>query len=107
MSPPPEPPLRQVRAAQLRAVAARWALGKTAFGLLFFVGALAHALGPEPRSSSAALWTALLIVLSTVNIGLGLRGFARVRRRSARWWLPATLLWGLSATVMLRMVAGR
>jgi hypothetical protein len=105
--PPRTAPLRQVRAAQLRALAVRWALGKTAFGLVFFVGALAHAWGPEPRSSSSALWTALLLVLSTVNIGLGLRGFSRARHRGARWWLPATLLWGLSATVMLRLVAGR
>jgi hypothetical protein len=104
---PTEPPLRQVRAAQLRALAVRWALGKSFLGLLFFVGAMAHALGPEPRASSSALWTALLLVLSTVNIGLGMRGFSRVRRRGARWWLPATLLWGLSATVMLRMIAGR
>lgn len=103
----PQPPLRQVRAAQLRAKAVRWALGKTFFGLLFFVGALAHALGPDPMASSSALWTALLLVLSTVNIGLGLRGYARVSARGNRWWLPVTLLWGLSATVMLRLVAGR
>ena len=73
-----------MRAAQLRAKAVRWALGKTFFGMLFFVGALAHALGPDPMASSSALWTALLLVLSTVNIGLGLRGFARVSARGSR-----------------------
>jgi hypothetical protein len=107
MSSPLEPRLRQVRAAQLRAVAVRWAIGKTLLGFVFLLGALGHAFGPEPRASMNALWTAFLLILSTVNVGLGLRGFARVRRRGMRWWLPATVVWGLSATVMLRLVAGR
>jgi heme/copper-type cytochrome/quinol oxidase subunit 3 len=102
-----ESSLKHVRAAQLRAVAVRWALGKTFFGLVFLVGAMAHAFGPQPLSSNSALWIALLLLLSTVNVGLGLRGFARVRRRGLRLWLPATIVFGLSATVMLRLVAAR
>jgi heme/copper-type cytochrome/quinol oxidase subunit 3 len=103
--------LKHVRAAQLRAQAIRWALGKTFFGLVFLVGAMAHALGPQPMpgsvSGNSALWIALLLVLSTLNVGMGLRGFARVRRRGMRLWLPATIVFGLSATVMLRLVAAR
>ena len=103
----PEPPLRHVRAAQLRALAVRWAIGRTFLGLLFLVGAMAYAFGPAPLAPSSALWTALLLVLSTLNVGLGLRGFSRIRRRGTRWWLPATIVFGLSATLMLRLVAAR
>ena len=106
-SAPAQSSLKHVRAAQLRAQAVRWALGKTFFGLVFLVGAMAHAFGPEPMASNTALWIALLLMLSTVNVGLGLRGFARVRRRGLRLWLPATIAFAVSATVMLRLVAAR
>jgi hypothetical protein len=99
--------LKHVRAAQLRAQAIRWALGKTFLGLVFLIGATAHAFSPEHRAGNTALWIALLLVLSTVNVGLGLRGFARVRHKGLRLWLPATIAFGLSATVMLRLVAAR
>jgi hypothetical protein len=99
--------LREVRAAQLRAVALRWAIGKSALGTLFLIGALSHALGPAPRAQDTTLWMALLVVLSTFHVGLGLRTFARVRRKAARLWLPATLAWGLLATVLLRILGTR
>lgn len=102
----PPSPLRHVRAAQLRAKATRAAIAKTLLGIVFLIGATGHAFGPDPLSSDTALWIALLLLLSTVNVGLGLRGFARVRRRGLKLWLPATILFGLSATVMLRLLAG-
>ncbi|HEX7598667.1 MAG TPA: hypothetical protein VF518_10670 [Polyangia bacterium] len=99
--------LRQVRAAQLRARAMRWGIGKSAFGTIFLIGALAYALGPERHTSSSRVWMALLVVLSTFNVGLGLRTFSRVRRRSKRFWLVATILWGLLATGLLRILLAR
>ena len=99
--------LREVRAAQLRGRVVRWAIGKIAFGMLFLIGAMSYTLAPEPRATSTALWMALLVVLSTFHIGLGLRALSRVRGRAARLWLPATLTWGLLATVMLRILTDR
>jgi hypothetical protein len=105
----PESPrvLRQVRAAQLRAKALRWAIGKSALGSLFLVGALAYALAPQRSSGSSRLWMAFLLVLSTVNVGLGLRTFSRVRRKAGRYWLAATILWGALGTVVVRMLTSR
>ncbi|MBN2574016.1 MAG: hypothetical protein JXP73_05570 [Deltaproteobacteria bacterium] len=99
--------LRQVRAAQLRAKALRWAVGKSALGSLFLVGALAYALSPQRYSHSSMLWMAFLLVLSTVNVGLGLRTFSRVRRRAGRYWPIATAAWGVLATVLVRLLMER
>jgi hypothetical protein len=96
--------LRQVRAAQLRARALRWAIGKSALGSLFLVGALAYALSPARHTSSSHTWMAFLLVLSTVNVGLGLRTFSRVRRRAARYWAVATVAWGGLATAVVRIL---
>jgi len=104
---PPRHSLHQVRAAQLRARATRWAIGKSALGTVFLVGALAYALGPDRNLSSSRLWMALLVVLSTFNVGLGLRTFSRVRRRARRFWLVATILWGVLATGLLRILLVR
>lgn len=99
--------LRHVRAAQLRARALRWAIGKLALGSLFLVGALAYALAPQRHTGQSRLWMAFLLVLSTVNVGLGLRTFSRVRRRAARYWAVATAAWGVLATVVVRILMGR
>jgi hypothetical protein len=99
--------LRQVRAAQLRARATRWGIGKSAFGTVFLIGALAYALGPDRHTPSSRMWMALLVVLSTFNVGLGLRTFSRVRRRARRFWLVATIVWGLLATGLLRILLTR
>jgi hypothetical protein len=111
---PPEPEtpispraLRQVRAAQLRAKALRWAIGKSALGSVFLVGALAYALSPQRHSQPSLLWMAFLLVLSTVNVGLGLRTFSRVRRRAIRYWPVATALWGVLATALIRLLMQR
>jgi hypothetical protein len=99
--------LRQVRAAQLRARATRWGIGKSAFGTVFLIGALAYALGPDRHTSSSRLWMALLVVLSTFNVGLGLRTFSRAWRRARRFWLVTTIAWGLLATGLLRILLTR
>jgi hypothetical protein len=99
--------LRQVRAAQLRAKALKWAIGKSALGSIFLIGALAYALGPQRHSDLSQLWMAFLLVLSTLNVGLGLRTFSRVRRRAARYWPIATALWGVLATVLVRILMQR
>ena len=99
--------LRQVRAAQLRARALRWAIGKSALGSVFLVGVLAYALAPQRHAPASRLWMAFLLVLSTLNVGLGLRTFSRVRKRAARYWPIATVLWGGLATVLVRILMRR
>jgi len=99
--------LRQVRAAQLRTRALRWAIGKSALGSVFLIGALAYALSPQRHSELSHLWMAFLLVLSTLNVGLGLRTFSRVRRRAGRYWPIATALWGALATLLVRILMER
>ena len=99
--------LRQVRAAQLRTRALRWAIGKSAMGSVFLIGALAYALAPQRHSDMSRIWMAFLLVLSTVNVGLGLRTFSRVRRRAAPYWPIATAVWGILATVVVRILMRR
>jgi hypothetical protein len=96
--------LRQVRAAQLRARALRWAIGKSALGSAFLVGALSYALSPQRHSDMSRIWMAFLLVLSTLNVGLGLRTFSRVRRRAAPYWPVATAAWGILSTVLVRIL---
>lgn len=108
----PNPPsgaraLRQVRAAQLRAKALKWAVGKSALGTIFLIGALTYAWGPQRQSQTSLLWMAFLLVLSTLNVGLGLRTFSRVRRRAARYWPIATAMWGILATTLVRILVER
>jgi hypothetical protein len=100
-------PLGPIEAAQLRARVIKWALGRTFLGLLFLVGAMAHAMGPDPLAPQTGIWIALLLVLSTVHIGIGLRGISRARHTAGRWWLAAAIAFGLAATLMLRLVAAR
>jgi hypothetical protein len=99
--------LRHVKAAQLRARAVRWAIGKSVLGSVFLLGALSYALGPAPHAPSSVFWMAGLVVLSTFNVGLGLRTFSRVNRHAARYWLPATLAWGLLAAALLKILLRR
>lgn len=99
--------LRYVRAAQLRTQALRWAIGKSALGWIFLIGALTYALAPQRHSEPSKIWMAFLLVASTVNVGLGLRTFARVRRGVARYWLLATTAWGVLATILVRILMRR
>jgi hypothetical protein len=99
--------LRHVRAAQLRTRALRWAIGKSALGSVFLIGALTYALAPQRHTEQSRVWMTLLLMLSTVNVGLGLRTFSRVRRRAGRYWPIATALWGVLATVLIRFLMQR
>jgi len=99
--------LRYVRAAQLRTRALRWAISKSALGWVFLIGALAYALAPQRHSEPSKMWMAFLLVASTVNVGLGLRTFARVRRGAARYWPIATAAWGVLATILVRILMRR
>jgi hypothetical protein len=99
--------LRHVRAAQLRTRATRGAIGKSALGSVFLLGALSYAFGPSPHDRNSVVWMALLVVMSTFNVGLGLRTFARVNRRFTRFWLPATLAWGVLSAALLKILLAR
>ena len=99
--------LRHVRAAQLRTRAVRFGIGKTLFGMVFLLGALAHALGPEPRASASTTWMAFLVILSTLHMGLGLRTFAKVHPLASRLWWVATLAWGGLSVALLWLLIRR
>lgn len=99
--------LRHLRAAQLRARVVRGALVRLSFGTIFLIGALGHAWSPERHSSSSVLWMTLLSLMSTVNVGLGLRALARLRRPRWRPWLPATGAWGVLSVVLLALLLRR
>jgi heme/copper-type cytochrome/quinol oxidase subunit 3 len=90
-----------VRAAQLRTRAIRGAIGKVVLGTVFLVGALAYARSPDHHQQGSLFWMTTLLVLSTIDIALGLRTLARVRRRPARLWIAATVAWGLLSTVLV------
>jgi heme/copper-type cytochrome/quinol oxidase subunit 3 len=93
--------LRQVRAAQLRARATRRAIGQVLLGSVFLVGALAYARAPDRHQDSNLMWMTGLLVLSTIDVALGTRTLARVRRRRARLWVAATAAWGVLSTVLV------
>jgi hypothetical protein len=93
--------LRVVRAAQLRARATRGAIGQVLLGSIFLVGALAFAHAPDHTARGSVLWMTGLLVLSTLDVGLGLRTLARLRRRAASLWIAATAAWGLLSTLVV------
>jgi hypothetical protein len=94
--------LRVVRAAQLRARVARRAVGQIALGSTFLVGALAFARAPDRAARGSVLWMTMLLVLSALDVGLGLRALARLRRpRGGALWLAATAAWGLLSTLVV------
>ncbi len=100
-------PLRHLRAARLRARAVRGGLVKLTFGSVFLVGALAHALSPERHEQSSLFWITLLSLMSTVNVALGLRSLARVRRLPSGSWMPIAGAWGLLAVALLGLLLRR
>lgn len=116
------PPLRHLRAAQLRARAVRGGLVKLAFGTIFLVGALAHALSPERHEQSSLIWITLLSLMSTINVALGLRSLARTRstprkgswdgplsppRLRGRAWAAIAVAWGVLAVLLLGLLLRR
>jgi hypothetical protein len=99
--------LRQVQAARLRARATRGALLRAFLGSVFLIGALAHARSPQRHEESAIAWMAGLLILSALNVGLGLRALARLRRRSARLWIAGTAAWAvLSVSLVAFLLRG-
>jgi len=111
---PPERPLGAERpsgghllAARLRARAARGGLVKLAFGTVFLIGALAHALSPARHDRVSLLWMTLLLIMSTLNVGTGLRSMARARRRRGRTAVAVATAWGLSALVVVGLLLRR
>ena len=94
-------------AARLRARAARGGLAKLAFGTIFLVGALAHALSPARHDRMSLLWMTLLLIMSTMNVGLGLRSMARARRHRGRVATVAAAAWGLLALVLVGLLLRR
>ena len=101
------PPLRHLRAAQMRVRVVRGAQVRLAFGTIFLIGALAHAWSPERHERSAVLWMTLLSLMSTVNVALGRRALARLRRPRWRHWLPAAGAWGVLSIVLLALLLRR
>src|SRR5262245_9269952 len=96
-----------LRAAQLRARAVRGALIKIGFGMLFLVGALAHALSPQRHEQTSILWMTALVLLSTMNIAIGLRTLTRVRRLRRGFWPPVAGAWAVLSVVLLGLLLRR
>jgi hypothetical protein len=92
-----------VRAAQLRARATRQAIVQVLLGSVFLIGALAYARAPDHHAQVNVAWMAGLLVLSTFDVGVGLRTLARLRmrRRTSRLWAAGTAAWGLLATALV------
>jgi hypothetical protein len=100
---PPARSLRHVRAAQLRARATRQAIVQALLGTVFLIGAIAYALAPDKHAQSSLGWMSVLLVLSTLDVALGLRTLARLRlrRRRARVWIAASAAWALLSVALV------
>ena len=99
--------LNDLRAARLRARAVRAGVVKLALGTVFLIGALAHALSPERHASISLLWMTLLLIMSTMNVALGLKSVARTRRLTARTAAAAAAAWGVLALVLVGLLLRR
>jgi hypothetical protein len=103
--PPPSPSsrlgLRQVRAAQLRGRARKQAPVQVLLGSVFLVGALAYARAPDRHAPGNITWMTALVVLSTLDVALGLRVLARLARRGAAWWVLGSAAWGALSIALL------
>jgi hypothetical protein len=98
--------LRHVRAAQMRARATRQAIIQMLLGTVFLIGALSYARAPDRHAQANLAWMSGLLVLSTLDVALGLRAVVRLRlRRRLAWlWLAGTIAWGLLALVLLAVL---
>lgn len=101
------PRFAEIRAARLRARAVRGGIVKLAFGTVFLIGALAHALSPARHESVSLFWMSVLLVMSTANVALGLQSVSRGRRLTARAAGVATAAWGLLSLVLLGLLLRR
>jgi hypothetical protein len=99
--------LWHVRAAQLRARATKQAIVQVLLGSVFLVGALAHARSPDHHAQSTVAWMAGLLVLSTLDVGVGLRTLVRLRRRATWVWVAGTAAWAsLSVALIAFLLKG-
>ena len=80
---------------------------KLVFGTVFLIGALAHALSPARHERVSLLWMTLLLIMSTLNVGTGLRSMARARRRRSRTAIAVAAAWGLSALAVIGLLLRR
>ena len=108
----------QVRAAQLRARAIRSGLVRVAFGTVFLIGALAHALSPQRHDASSRLWMTGLFLSSTLNVAFGLRTSSRARATIVRpgrapsapagaMWIYAAGAWAVLGLAVLGLLLRR
>ena len=104
---PGPPRFAEIRAARLRARAVRGGIVKLAFGTIFLIGALAHALSPARHEPVSLFWMSLLLIMSTANVALGLQSVSRGRRLTGRAAGAAAGAWGLLALVLLGLLLRR
>jgi hypothetical protein len=93
--------LRQVRAAQLRTRATRGAIVQVLLGSVFLVGALSYARAPDHAAQQNIGWMTGLLLLSTLDVALGMRTLARLRRLPGRVWMLAAGAWGVLSTLVV------
>jgi len=98
--------LRHVRAAQLRARATKQAVIQMLLGTVFLIGALAYARAPDRHEQGNLAWMSGLLVLSTLDVALGLRAVVRLRlRRRVSWvWMAGTGAWALLSIVVVAVL---
>jgi len=104
---PGPPRFAEIRAARLRARAVRGGIVKLAFGTVFLIGALAHALSPGRHESVSLFWITLLLIMSTANVALGLQSVSRGRQLTTRAAGVAAAAWGLLSLVLLGLLLRR
>ena len=75
--------------------------GQILFGSIFLVGALSYARAPDHAARDSRLWMTALLIFSMVDVALGLRTLARLRRAPARLWLLAAAAWGVLSTLVV------
>jgi hypothetical protein len=98
------PPLRHVRAAQLRARVLRRAIWQLTLGTLFLIGALTYGVSHERNNDTSQFWMTALTLISSVHVGSGLRLVCRVKRWSRWLWVSAAGLWAVSLVALLRIL---
>jgi hypothetical protein len=98
--------LRHVRAAQMRTRATKQAIVQMLLGTVFLIGALSYARAPDRHAQGNLAWMSGLLVLSTLDLALGVRALVRLRlRRRLGWiWMAATAAWGLLALTLLAVL---
>lgn len=103
----PGPFLPHVRAAQLRARITKRALVRVLLGMVFLIGAISYALAPDRHEQASLAWMSGLLIGSTLDVALGSRTLARLRRLSPAVWMCGTAAWGVLATSLVAFLLRR